>query len=302
RFGEHPPPPLSRGLGPPRRVGWLERARRLVAGRLVGPAEHRPHRRPPRLGVAQLGVRDLGRMPGKATAEMRPERVRDVAVSRLLGVERLGEQDAPARLAAPVGERAVEVPDREARAAHPISWKTTRVTIAPSAPPYTTSSEEWTPDSTRVWATSRAMISVSPETTKRWWSPTRYVTATQPAHASAACPDGSPPRRGVPRPVHALVAITIRTTRTSATSVMSAGASRTRSSAFVARWPTALWKTRKPIATAVIDAISTSPAAMSFASFAFGSKEVVETSITPSIAVFSISATSTNAMARTRAI
>ena len=70
----------------------------------------------------------------------------------------------------------------------------------------------------------------------------------------------------------------------------------------VARCPTALWKTRKPIATAVIDAISTAPAAMSFASFAFGSKDVVETSIRPSIAVFSISATRTKAIASTRAI
>ena len=56
------------------------------------------------------------------------------------------------------------------------------------------------------------------------------------------------------------------------------------------------------MAIAVIDAISTAPAAMSFASFAFGSKDVVETSITPSIAVFSISATRTNAIASTSAI
>jgi hypothetical protein len=41
---------------------------------------------------------------------------------------------------------------------------------------------------------------------------------------------------------------------------------------------------------------------MSFASFAFGSNDVVETSITPSIAVFSISATRTNAIAITSAI
>jgi hypothetical protein len=52
----------------------------------------------------------------------------------------------------------------------------------------------------------------------------------------------------------------------------------------------------------VIDAISTAPAAMSLASFAFGSKDVVVTSITPSIAVFSISATSTKAIASTSAI
>ena len=34
-----------------------------------------------------------------------------------------------------------------------------------------------------------------------------YVTAIQPAKAIAAWPEGSPPRSGVPRPVHAFVAI-----------------------------------------------------------------------------------------------
>src|SRR2546423_1163249 len=100
--------------------------------------------------------------------------------------------------------------------------------------------------------------------------------ATQPAKATAAWPDGSPPRNGVPRPVHAFVARTMKTTRTRATSVMSAGASRTRSRVFVARSPTALWKTRKPIAMAVMEAISTAPAAMSFASFAFGAVAVAD--------------------------
>src|SRR5207237_10890112 len=103
------------------------------------------------------------------------EGVGRVAVPRILGVESLGEQDAPARLASPVGERAVEVPDQEPRAAHPISWKTTSVTIAPRAPPYATSRGEWIPGSTRARATRTAMISVSAETTKRWLSPTRYV-------------------------------------------------------------------------------------------------------------------------------
>jgi hypothetical protein len=40
-------------------------------------------------------------------------------------------------------------------------------------------------------------------------------------------------------------------------------------------------------------AISTAPAATSFASFAIGSNDVVETSIAPSIAVFTISAVRT---------
>ena len=48
--------------------------------------------------------------------------------------------------------------------------------------------------------------------------------------------------------------------------------------------------------------MSTAPAAMSFASFAIGSKEVVAASIAPSIAVLIISATSTNAIASNRAI
>jgi hypothetical protein len=48
--------------------------------------------------------------------------------------------------------------------------------------------------------------------------------------------------------------------------------------------------------------MSTAPAAMSFASFAFGSNEVVETSIAPSIAELTISATSTNAIASRSAI
>src|SRR5207302_4539315 len=38
------------------------------------------------------------------------------------------------------------------------SWKMERVTSAPIAPPYATSSVEWMPDSTRVCATSNAMM------------------------------------------------------------------------------------------------------------------------------------------------
>ena len=49
-------------------------------------------------------------------------------------------------------------------------------------------------------------------------------------------------------------------------------------------------------------AISTAPAAMSLASFASGSNEVVATSIACSIAVLSISAMSTNAIASSSAI
>ena len=46
--------------------------------------------------------------------------------------------------------------------------------------------------------------------------------------------------------------------------------------------------------TAFTDAISTAPAAMSFASFAIGSNDVVAMSIAASMPVFSISAISTN--------
>ena len=52
----------------------------------------------------------------------------------------------------------------------------------------------------------------------------------------------------------------------------------------------------------MIAAISTAPAAMSFASFAIGSNEVVATSIAPSIAVLIISVISTNAIASRSAI
>ena len=52
--------------------------------------------------------------------------------------------------------------------AHENTWKTTRVASAPTSAPYVTSSAECTPDSTRVCATSSAMISAIDETRKRW--------------------------------------------------------------------------------------------------------------------------------------
>ena len=74
------------------------------------------------------------------------------------------------------------------------------------------------------------MMNVSEETRKRWpESSSTSVTAIQPAKASAAWPDGSPPRSGVPRPVSAFVAITSRIVRTSAIRVSSAGAFESRS-------------------------------------------------------------------------
>ena len=45
------------------------------------------------------------------------------------------------------------------------------------------------------------MISAIDEIRKRWSAPATYVAAIQPANASAAWPDGTPPRSGVPRPV-----------------------------------------------------------------------------------------------------
>ena len=85
------------------------------------------------------------------------------------------------------------------------------------------------PDSTRVCATSSAMMRTTEETRKRWLSRIS-VTAIQPANAIAAWPDGSPPRSGVPRPVSAFVAITTITVSTSAISVSCAGAFASRSS------------------------------------------------------------------------
>ena len=137
RVLEQRPPDTRVDVEAARRVGELERPRGHVARGLVGAREQGPHGRPPGVRLAQLRVRDLGPMPGKAFAQVRPERLGRVAVAGLLGVERLGEQDAPAGLAAPVGERPVEVPDQQPGAghAHPNSWKTTRVVSAPTAPP-----------------------------------------------------------------------------------------------------------------------------------------------------------------------
>ena len=79
---------------------------------------------------------------------------------------------------------------------------------------------------------------------KRCWSLATYVAAIQPANAMPAWPDGSPPRSGVPRPVQAFVAMTTSATSTRATSVTSAGASRTRSSSRAVRCAAACAKTR----------------------------------------------------------
>ena len=56
------------------------------------------------------------------------------------------------------------------------------------------------------------------------------------------------------------------------------------------------------MASAFTDASSTAPAAMSFASFAIGSNEVVAMSIAPSIAVLIISAIRTNVIEMSSAI
>ncbi len=53
------------------------------------------------------------------------------------------------------------------------------------------------PDSTRVCATSNASTNATDET-RNCCSSTSSVIAIQPANASAACPDGKPPRSGVP--------------------------------------------------------------------------------------------------------
>ena len=74
-------------------------------------------------------------------------------------------------------------------------------------------------------------MNVSVEIRKRCLlSPRMYVAAIQPAKASAAWPEGSPPRSGVPRPVSAFVEITTMIVTTSAIRVRSIGAFRTRSS------------------------------------------------------------------------
>src|SRR5262249_61235641 len=71
------------------------------------------------------------------------------------------------------------------------------------------------------------MMNASVEIRNQWLeSLTTFVTAIQPAKATAAWPEGRPPRSGVPRPVQAFVAITKSTVTTSATNVSSAGAPR----------------------------------------------------------------------------
>ena len=61
------------------------------------------------------------------------------------------------------------------------------------------------------------MMKVTDEIRKRWSTSSRIsVTAIQPANATAACPDGRPPRNGVPLPVSAFVAITTIVVSTSA--------------------------------------------------------------------------------------
>ena len=85
-------------------------------------------------------------------------------------------------------------------------------TQVPSTAPAATSTSEWMPASTRDCATSRAIRKASVEIRAAWRSGSAtIVMAAQAAKAAAACPDGSPPRRGVPRPVAALIAITAMT-------------------------------------------------------------------------------------------
>ena len=140
--------------------------------------------------------------------------------------------------------------------------------------------------------------------TRKWWdeSSSTSVTAIQPANATAACPDGKPPRSGVPRPVTALIAMTRMIVTASAMSVSSSWTFASRSRNLELRSATAPEKTRYPTARALSAAMSTAPAAMSFASFAIGSNDVEATSTAASIAVFTSSATRTNVMASSSTI
>ena len=89
------------------------------------------------------------------------------------------------------------------------------------------------------------MMNVTDEIRKRWSTSARIsVTAIQPANATAAWPDGRPPRSGVPLPVSAFVAITTIVVSTSAISVSSAGTVESRSSSRELRSATVPEKTR----------------------------------------------------------
>ena len=69
-----------------------------------------------------------------------------------------------------------------------------RLTPTPSRAPTTTSSVEWMPACTRLWATRTAMKRPIAEIGRAYavWVP-NTVTATQPAKATAAWTDGMPP-------------------------------------------------------------------------------------------------------------
>src|SRR5262249_53783781 len=54
---------------------------------------------------------------------------------------------------------------------HPANWNSASVVSVPSTPPRATSTDEWTPDSTRVCATRSAITSAIVETRKRWSCP-----------------------------------------------------------------------------------------------------------------------------------
>src|SRR5215218_5139860 len=130
-------------------------------------------------------------------------------------------------------------------AAHANTWNNASVMSAPSTPPYATSSVECTPASTRVCATSSAMMNVRLEIRNRCSaSLSTYAAAIHPANAIAAWPDGRPPRNGVPRPLIAFVAMTTMMTTTSEMSVSFAGASRSLSSSRSLRFATCPENTR----------------------------------------------------------
>ena len=173
----------------------------------------------------------------------------------------------------------------------------------PSSAPSSTSNVEWTPDSTRVCATSSAITNAIDETTKRWCAP-GGVRDRDPGRERdrRVARTAARPAAAFPRPVHAFAAITPATVIASATSVSAAGASRSRSSSVIERSPIRSRRSgTRPRSRSSSRSAPRRPAT-SFASFAIGSNDVVATSIAPSIAVLIISAISTNVIEISSAI
>ena len=139
---------------------------------------HSHWRQPPHGdAVIPIASRSPGRQPvGDGARDRRllradPERIRRVldvhALERAPVARQHDRADEVVRVRRVRPRRHRARPLDELLAAHANTWNNTSVTSAPSRPPYATSSVECTPDSTRVCATSSAMMNVRLEIRNR---------------------------------------------------------------------------------------------------------------------------------------